>query len=207
MAKTKSSKRWLKEHFSDPYVEKAKLEGYRSRAAYKLLEIHEKHTLFLPGMTVVDLGAAPGGWSQVAKALVGAKGRVFALDRLTLHPIPGVTFLQGDFTELTVLDGLMKILEGQRVDIVLSDMAPNMTGISSVDQLQSTYLVELALDFACQTLVKGGILLCKLFHGKGFDDFVMTLRKRFLEVKMCKPAASRRRSSEVYALARGFKAD
>lgn len=202
MSKKSSSRRWLREHFSDVYVKQAQQEGYRSRAVYKLLELQEKDKLFKPGMVVVDLGAAPGGWSQVIIEAVGAKGRVIAMDILPMETIPGVEFIQGDFTEDTVFKQLLEELGESHVDWVVSDMAPNISGIDSVDQPRSILLAELALDFALQVLDNNGGLLVKVFQGEGFDDFLKQVKKSFKKVVIRKPKASRGRSSEVYVLAR-----
>jgi 23S rRNA (uridine2552-2'-O)-methyltransferase len=198
----KSSQRWLREHFSDPYVKQAQLLGYRSRAVFKLKEIQERDKIFRPGMTVVDLGAAPGGWSQVVTKLVGRKGRVIALDILPMEPIEGVEFILGDFNEEALLDELLASLDGARVDWVLSDMAPNLSGIDSVDQPRSIALAELALDFANTVLGDGGGFLVKVFQGDGFDPFLVALRQNFKKVIIRKPKASRDRSREVYILAK-----
>lgn len=205
MARTKSSRRWLAEHFSDPYVKRAQQEGYRSRAAYKLLELQEKDKLFSPGMVVVDLGASPGGWSQTAAKLVGRQGRIFALDILPMEEIKGVEFIQGDFTDEVVCQHLLEKIQGTQVDLVISDMAPNISGISGVDNPRSIYLAELALDFARQVLKPGGNLLLKLFQGEGFDSFLAALRKMFGSVSVRKPPASKARSAEVYLVAKGYK--
>lgn len=205
MARTKSSRRWLREHFQDPYVQRAQQEGYRSRAVYKLLEIQERDGLIRPGMTVVDLGAAPGGWSQVARALVGPKGRVVATDILDMAPLEGVEFLQGDFREQAVLERLLALLGEARADLVISDMAPNMSGINAVDQPAAMYLAELALDLARTILRPGGGFLVKLFQGEGSDAFLAELRRSFAGVTIRKPKASRPRSREVYVLARNYR--
>lgn len=205
MARSKSSKQWLRDHFADPYVKRAQREGYRSRAAYKLLEIQQKDKLLKPGMVVVDLGAAPGGWSQVAINCVGRKGRVFALDILAMPEITGVEFIEGDFREEGVLAALRARLEGLPVDVLLSDMAPNMSGLSGVDQPRVMYLAELALDLSRQVLHPGGVMLIKLFQGEGFDAFLLELRKHFSQVLVRKPPASKQRSPEVYLVAKGFK--
>ncbi len=197
MKKSKTSKQWMMEHVSDPFVQRAQKEGYRSRAAYKLLEIAERDRLLKPGMVVVDLGATPGGWSQVA----AAKGcRVIALDLLPMQPLPGVEFIQGDFREDEVLAQLEARLAGQRVDLVISDMAPNISGISVADQARAMHLVELALDFASNHLRPGGALLVKAFQGAGFEDFMRLMRSHFAKVVVRKPKASRDRSSEQYLL-------
>ncbi|HRO86586.1 MAG: 23S rRNA (uridine(2552)-2'-O)-methyltransferase RlmE [Chiayiivirga sp.] len=201
MARSKSSQRWLREHFSDPFVKKAQAEGLRSRAAYKLEELLERDRVLKPGMVVVDLGAAPGGWSQLVRRELGDSGRVIALDILDMPPLAGVEFILGDFREPEPLARLEALLDGQPVDLVLSDMAPNMSGMDAVDQPRSMYLAELARDFADQHLRAGGTFLIKLFQGAGFDDYIRDLRRRYRQVKVRKPEASRSRSSEVYALA------
>jgi 23S rRNA (uridine2552-2'-O)-methyltransferase len=205
MSRSKSSGRWLKEHFDDEYVKRAQHEGYRSRAVFKLEELQQKDRLLKPGQVVVDLGAAPGGWSQYAEKIVGAKGKVFALDILEMDPIAGVEFLQGDFREQEVLDRLMEQLKGRQVDLVMSDMAPNISGMNAVDQPRVMYLCELALDFARKTLAPGGLFVAKIFQGEGFDEFIKELRPLFDKVVFRKPKASRPRSREVYVVARGFK--
>ncbi len=201
--RSKSSQRWLKEHFSDPYVKKAQAEGLRSRAAYKLEELVERDRLLKPGMVVVDLGAAPGGWSQWVRQSMGDSGRVVALDILEMPSLAGVEFIHGDFREDEVLAQLEAMLNGQPVDLVLSDMAPNMSGVDAVDLPRAMYLAELAMEFADRHLRPGGAFLIKLFQGVGFDDYVRALRKRYARVVIRKPAASRKRSTEVYALAQG----
>ena len=203
MARSKSSQRWLKEHFSDPFVKRAQAEGLRSRAAFKLEELLERDRLLRPGMVVVDLGAAPGGWSQLVRQRLGDAGRVVALDILDMPPIAGVDFIHGDFRENEALSRLQALLQGQPVDLVLSDMAPNMSGVESVDQARSMYLAELARDFAQDHLKPGGAFLIKLFQGVGFDAYVLDLKRRYAKVTVRKPKASRSRSSEVYALATG----
>ena len=206
MAKrSKSSARWLAEHAADPYVKRAHEEGWRSRAAIKLEDIQQSDRILRPGMTVVDLGAAPGGWSQYAARLLGEKGRVIAMDILEMPAIPGVEFLQGDFNDEAVLQRLLELVGPGRVDLVMSDMAPNMMGISDVDHDRSMNLVELALDFAGRTLRPGGDFLAKVFQGRGFQPFVAQLRQQFESVKLRKPKASRARSAEVYVLARGYR--
>ncbi|GAB3337035.1 23S rRNA (uridine(2552)-2'-O)-methyltransferase RlmE [Marilutibacter aestuarii] len=209
--RSKSSQRWLKEHFSDPFVKKAQSEGMRSRAAYKLEEVVARDRLLKPDMTVVDLGAAPGGWSQwVRQELdrIDARrpGRVIALDILEMPPLAGVEFLHGDFREDGVLSELVASLGGKPVDLVLSDMAPNKSGVDAVDMPRAMYLAELAMDFADHHLRVGGAFLIKLFQGVGFDDYVKELRRRYDKVVIRKPAASRKRSPEVYALAQGKRA-
>lgn len=206
MARSKSSKTWLKEHFDDAYVRKSREEGYRSRASYKLLAIQEKDGLFKPGMLVVDLGAAPGGWSQVAARLVGPGGRVLASDILYMDPLPDVDFVQGDFTEQSCFEEILQRLGSQPLDLVISDMAPNMSGMADIDQPRAMYLVELALDFARETLKPGGTLLMKVFQGEGFEALLAELRANFSQVLSRKPEASRSRSREIYLLAKGFKA-
>ena len=206
--RSKSSQLWLKEHFSDPYVKKAQADGMRSRAAYKLEELLERGKLLKPGMVVVDLGAAPGGWSQVLRKALrdkrgDDKGRVVALDILDMPPIAGVEFIHGDFREAEALSRLETLIQGQTVDLVLSDMAPNMTGVDTVDLARAMYLSELARDFADAHLKPGGNFLIKLFQGEGFDAYVADLRRRYTKLVIRKPAASRRRSNEVYALATG----
>lgn len=203
MAKSKSSKRWLAEHFDDHYVRLAQQQGLRSRSAFKLLEMHEKYGLVKPGMTVVDLGAAPGGWCQVVRPLVGDTGRVIGLDVLDMEPVPGVEFICGDFTEDEPLAQLEQALQGRPVDLVLSDMAPNMSGMAAIDQARAMYLAELALEFAREHLRPGGDFLIKLFQGADFDAFVAEARALFDKVLVRKPKASRARSREVYLLARG----
>ena len=201
MARSKSSQVWLKEHFSDPYVKRAQAEGWRSRAVYKLEELIERDRLLKPGMTIVDLGAAPGGWSQMARQRLGDSGRIVALDILPMDSIAGVDFLCGDFREDEVLRQLEALLDGQPVDLVLSDMAPNMSGVGEVDQIRVMDLADLAEDFARQHLKPGGAFLIKLFQGAGFDDYVKRLRAGYGRVSIRKPKASRPRSPEVYALA------
>lgn len=205
MAKSRSSKRWLTEHFNDDYVKRAQKEGLRSRAVFKLSELDERYHLLKPGMKVVDLGAAPGGWSEYAAGRVGAKGRVVALDILDMPPIAGVDFIQGDFREDAVLDKLREAVGCDKVQMVLSDMAPNMSGSKAVDIPRAMYLAELALDAARELLENGGDFVIKLFHGEGFDQFVQTVRREFSSISIKKPDASRSRSREVYLLAAGFK--
>jgi 23S rRNA (uridine2552-2'-O)-methyltransferase len=205
-SKNSSSKAWLKEHFDDSYVQRAQRDGYRSRACYKLLEIHEKDRLFKPGMTVVDLGAAPGGWSQVAVKLVGESGRVIASDILPMGFLAGVDFIQGDFAEEEVLDRILQSINGVPVDLVISDMAPNMSGMAAVDQPRSMHLVELAAEMAKQVLKPKGTFLTKVFQGEGFETLVADTRQCFDAVLTRKPNASRARSREVFLLAKGYKA-
>jgi 23S rRNA (uridine2552-2'-O)-methyltransferase len=206
MPRSKSSARWLKEHFDDPYVRRAQAEGLRSRAAFKLDELLERDRLLKPGMSVVDLGAAPGGWSQLLRERLGDNGRIIALDILPMQGIGGVEFIQGDFREDPVLEALQARLNGARLDLVLSDMAPNISGISDADQARSMHLAELALDFARNWLKPGGSFLVKLFQGTGFDEYLRGLRTGFSRVTLRKPKASRARSREVYALATGWRA-
>lgn len=204
-SRSKSSARWLQEHFDDQYVKRSQEDGWRSRASYKLLEIHEKDKLFRPGMSVVDLGAAPGGWTQVAAEIIGDSGRIVASDILPMDPIAGATFVQGDFTEDQVLEEILTAIGSDQVDLVISDMAPNMSGAQSVDQPKAMYLVELALDLARQVLRKNGVFLAKVFQGEGFEPYLKDLRSSFTKVITRKPDASRARSREVYLLAKGFK--
>ncbi len=202
MARSKSSKRWLAEHFDDPYVKLAQKKGLRSRSAFKLLELQDKYQLIRPDMIVVDLGAAPGGWCQVAQSLLGDNGRLIAMDILPMEPLPGVQFIQGDFAEDESLHAIEEALQGKRVDLVLSDLAPNMSGVTAIDQAKAMYLAELALDFMRAQLKPGGDFLVKLFQGEGFDGFVREVRSLFGQVRVRKPKASRPRSREVYLLAR-----
>lgn len=205
MKRSKSSGRWLQEHFDDHYVKQAQKDGYRSRACYKLLEIQEKDRLIKKGMNLVDLGAAPGSWSQVAAKLVGDEGRVFASDILAMDALAGVSFIQGDFRDETVLNALLSAVGGQNIDLVISDMAPNISGTKSVDQSRAMYLAELALDFAVQVLRPGGHLLIKVFQGEGIDEYRRLLSNSFQSVKTRKPKASRPRSREVYLVAQGYR--
>jgi 23S rRNA (uridine2552-2'-O)-methyltransferase len=203
--KRSSSKAWLREHHDDEYVLRARAEGYRSRACYKLLELQERDRLLRPGMSVADLGSAPGGWSQVAAELVGHRGRVIASDILPMDSVAGVTFIQGDFTEDEVFDRILAEIGEEKLDLVISDMAPNISGMSAVDQPRSMYLVELALDFALRTLRPGGDFAAKVFQGEGFEEVLRSARDGFDRVLTRKPAASRPRSREVYLVARGMK--
>ena len=205
MARSKSSGRWLQEHEADEYVLRARKEGYRSRAAYKLLEINDKDCLLRDGMTVIDLGSAPGGWSQVANKLVGNKGKVVALDILPMEPIAGVEFIQGDFRDDDVFSDLLSRVENSGVDLVISDIAPNISGMAAMDQPRAMYLAELALDTARQVLKPGGVFLVKLFQGEGYEEYLKDVRTSFAKVLIRKPKASRARSREVYLLASGFK--
>jgi 23S rRNA (uridine2552-2'-O)-methyltransferase len=200
-----SSSRWLKEHFDDKYVNEAKKRGYRSRAIFKIEEIQNKDKLLRPGMTVVDLGAAPGGWSQYSAGIVGDRGRVIACDILPMDPIVGVAFLQGDFREEAVLEALLDRIQPDMVDVVMSDMAPNIAGNNSVDQPRAMYLVELALDMCRQVLTPNGSFVVKVFQGEGFDDYVKEVRNLFKVVKIRKPDSSRARSREVFVVASGYK--
>jgi 23S rRNA (uridine2552-2'-O)-methyltransferase len=201
MAKT--SRAWMRRHVTDAYVKRARQEGYRSRAAYKLMEIDARDRLLRPGMTVVDLGAAPGGWSQVAAERVGPKGRVLALDLLQMTPLAGVEFLQGDFRDADVEARLADALGSTGADLVLSDMAPNISGVAVTDQARSIELAELAMEFACKWLKPGGRFLVKLFQGEGFEGFLKLMQARFRKVVVRKPGASRDRSSETYLLGSG----
>ncbi len=203
MKPTKTSKQWMREHINDPYVQQAQRDGYRSRAAFKLLEIDERDHLLKPGMVVVDLGATPGGWSQVAANIVGDGGKVIALDLLPLNPLPRVEFILGDFRDDGVLAQLEAMLGGKQIGIVISDMAPNISGIDSSDQARSIHLAELALEFAVQHLKPGGAFLVKVFQGAGFEEYVKLMRGHFARVVTRKPKASRDRSSEVYMLGLG----
>lgn len=205
MSRSKSSKKWLKEHFDDEYVQRAQKDGYRSRAIYKLIEIQEKDRLIKPGMTVIDLGAAPGGWSEYAVKLVGKKGRMIALDILPMEPIAGVYIIEGDFREDEALNSLVQAMGEDKADLVFSDMAPNISGMDVVDIPRAYYLAELALDLAQRMLKPGGALLVKLFQGEGFDDYHRAMKQNFARVVVRKPKASRARSREIYALATGYK--
>ncbi|XBS20098.1 23S rRNA (uridine(2552)-2'-O)-methyltransferase RlmE [Methylomarinum sp. Ch1-1] len=205
MARSKSSRQWMQEHFQDEYVKKAQIQGYRSRAVFKLMEIQDKDKIIRPGMNVVDLGAAPGGWSEYVRKILAKKDKVIALDLLAIEPIEGVEFIQGDFREDEVLDELYRVLDGEPVDLLLSDMAPNMSGNKAMDQPRAIYLGELALDTAQTVLTKGGTMLIKMFQGAGFDAYLNDVKKYFNSVTIRKPKASRARSNEVYILAKGFK--
>ncbi|KTD46706.1 ribosomal RNA large subunit methyltransferase (cell division protein FtsJ) [Legionella rubrilucens] len=204
MPRSKSSKRWLQEHFDDVYVKKAQSEGYRSRAVYKLKEVDVKEHLLRPGMTVVDLGAAPGGWTQYVSQKLEGHGRIVALDILPMDALPDVDFIQGDFREDDVLHQLTNLIPERSVDLLLSDMAPNMSGTAAVDIPRAMYLAELAFDFADKTLKPGGSMLIKIFHGAGFDELIKQARTRFEKVVIRKPMASRSRSRETYLLAKGY---
>ena len=205
MKKSHSSKQWLRRHVNDPYVQRSKKEGYRSRSVYKLTEIDERDKLLRTGQVVVDLGAAPGGWSQVLAKRVGAQGTVIAIDLLEMEPVSGVTFVQGDFGSKKGLEAVQAALQGRRADLVLSDMAPNMTGIAVSDQARSMELAELARDFALLHLQPDGALLIKIFQGAGYDEYLLSLRRAFRKVVIRKPDASRGESAEQYLLARGLK--
>jgi 23S rRNA (uridine2552-2'-O)-methyltransferase len=200
-----SSKRWLHEHRSDTYVKQARHEGYRSRAVYKLEELDQRDHLLRPGISMVDLGAAPGGWSQYAQRRLGDKARIVALDVLPMDPLPGVTFIQGDFREAPVLDALEAAVGEAKVDLVLSVMAPNISGVDAADQAGTVHLAELALEFARARLKPGGVFVAKLFQGEGFDEFLKELRQNFSKVSLRKPKASRPRSREIYLVARGLR--
>jgi len=204
-SRSKTSGRWLREHFDDHYVKEAQRHGYRSRAVFKLIELLEKDAVLKPGMTVIDLGAAPGGWSQIAAKKVGDNGRVIASDILPMDSLPDVEFLQGDFSDEDIFAQLMNLIGDRPVDLVLSDMAPNMSGMRAVDQPRSMHLVELALDMATRVLRPGGAFICKVFQGEGFDQIMLEARQHFPKVQTRKPAASRPRSREVYLVAKGFK--
>ena len=205
MAKSESSRRWMERHLKDVYVQRAQKDGYRSRAAYKLIELNAKDKILRAGMTVVDLGAAPGGWSQVAATTVGTRGRVVALDILPMDALPEVTFLQGDFHDEEVLAQLLSTLNERPVDLVLSDLSPNISGVRVADQARGMYLVELAWDFAKRVLKPGGHLVFKVFQGEGFDAFYLALKPHFGAVALRKPPASRDRSREMYVVAKAYK--
>jgi 23S rRNA (uridine2552-2'-O)-methyltransferase len=205
MARSKTSLEWLKRHVNDPYVKQAQKDGYRSRASYKLLELQEKYKLIRPGMSVVDLGAAPGGWSQVTSRLIGGQGRLIASDILEMDSIPDVTFIQGDFTQDEVLARILEAVGNSQVDLVISDMAPNMSGTPEVDMPRAMFLCELALDLATRVLKPGGDFLIKIFQGEGFDMYLKDVRTKFDKVQMRKPSSSRDRSREQYLLGKGFK--
>ena len=205
MARSKSSNRWLEEHVNDPYVKKAQVDGYRSRASYKLLELIDKDRLLRPGMTVLDLGSTPGGWSQVVAPLLGKQGKTIASDILPMDPIPDVVFIEGDFTEQEVFDAILAQLDNDKADLVMSDMAPNISGVDAADQAASMYLVELALDMAIAVLKPGANYVAKVFHGEGYDQYLKDMREHFNKVVVRKPDASRSRSREVYVVGKGFK--
>ena len=206
MARSKTSAGWLKEHVDDVWVQKAQQDGYRTRASYKLIELDDKDQLIKAGMTVVDLGAAPGGWSQVVTRTLKGNGTIIASDILPMDPIEDVNFIQGDFTEESVFDELMSVIDGRPVDLVISDMAPNMSGVASIDQPGAMYLVELALDMARQVLRPNGQFVAKVFQGEGFDQYLDDVRTSFSKVMIRKPKASRARSREVYVVGKGFRA-
>ena len=205
MARSKTSQRWLKEHFDDPYVKMAQKDGYRSRASYKLIELNDKDKLIRPGMLVMDLGSAPGGWSQVAGKIVGDHGRVIASDILPMDPLDNVDFIQGDFTDEAVFQQILAKLNGRQPDLIISDIAPNISGVAAADQAASMYLVELTLDMVRQVLKPGGNYAVKVFQGEGSDEFLRDVRSSFEKVMIRKPEASRPRSREVYLVAKGFK--
>jgi 23S rRNA (uridine2552-2'-O)-methyltransferase len=205
MARSKSSASWMQRHLSDPFVKQAQKDGYRSRSAFKLIELNEKDHLIRPGMRILDLGSAPGGWSQVAGKIVGDKGRVLATDILPMDTLRNVDFIQGDFTDDAIVDQLLAWLGGGRFDLILSDIAPNITGIASADQAGSIYFLELALDTVARTLKPGATFAAKMFQGSGSDQYLKTLRTQFGKVTIRKPAASRPESREVYVVAKGFK--
>ena len=205
MSRSKSSGNWLQQHVNDPYVKQAQKDGYRSRASYKLIQLNEKDKLIRPGMLIVDLGSAPGGWSQVAAKLVGAKGKVIATDILPMDPLENVDFILGDFTEQAVVDRILARLENRKPDLIICDIAPNISGIDVADQASSMYLVELALDMARQVLKTKGDFVAKVFQGAGSEAYLKELRRSFEKLLIRKPAASRPRSREVYVVAKGFK--
>ncbi len=205
MARSKSSHRWMQEHVNDPYVKQAQKEGYRSRSAYKLIELNEKDRLIRPGMLIMDLGSAPGGWSQVAGKLVGEKGRVLATDILPMDSLKNVDFIQGDFTDEAVLNQILEALNGQKPDLIISDIAPNLSGIDSADQGTSIYLVELVLDMVRRVLKPKGNFVVKVFQGSGSDAYLKDVRSSFEKISVRKPKSSRPRSREVYVVAKGFK--
>lgn len=204
MARTKTSNKWLTEHFNDEFVKRAQKEGYRSRAVYKLMEMDDKDQLLKSGMSVVDLGASPGGWSELLSKRVGGTGRLFALDILPMDALGNVTFIEGDFTDQLVYDQLIKELNGKWVDLVISDMSPNVSGIKAVDQPKMMYLAELALEFAINVLKPGGTFLTKVFTGEGIDEYKREIRLHFASIAIRKPKASRPRSSEIYLIAKQF---
>ncbi len=205
MARSKTSAKWLQEHVNDPYVKQAQLDGYRSRASYKLIEINKKDKLIKPGMLAIDLGSAPGGWSQIMAPWVGSKGKVIASDILPMDTLNDVDFIQGDFTEDEVFEQIMSAIDGRSVDVVVSDMAPNLSGVNAADQYSSMYLVELALDMARKVLKPGGSFCAKVFQGVGYEEYLKDVRESFDKVLIRKPAASRPRSREVYLVGKGFK--
>ena len=205
MARSKSSASWLSRHLSDPFVKQAQKDGYRSRSAYKLIELNESDRLLQPGMRVMDLGSTPGGWSQVAGRLIGGKGRILATDILPMDSLPNVDFIQGDFTDEAIVQQLLDWLDGGKFDLIMSDIAPNLSGISIADQAKSIYFLELALDTVRKTLKPGATFAAKMFQGSGSDQYLKELRTHFSKVSIRKPAASRKESREVYLVAKGFK--
>jgi len=205
MARSKSSASWLSRHLSDPFVKQAQKDGYRSRSAYKLIELNESDHLLRPGMRVMDLGSTPGGWSQVASRLIGGKGRILATDILPMDSLPNVDFIQGDFTDEAIVQQLLDWLDGGKFDLIMSDIAPNLSGISISDQAKSIYFLELALDTVCKTLKPGATFVAKMFQGSGSDQYIKELRTHFSKVSIRKPSASRKESREVYLVAKGFK--
>ena len=205
MARSKSSASWLSRHLSDPFVKQAQKDGYRSRSAYKLIELNESDHLLRPGMRVMDLGSTPGGWSQVASRLIGGKGRILATDILPMDSLPNVDFIQGDFTDEAIVQQLLDWLDGGKFDLIMSDIAPNLSGISIADQAKSIYFLELALDTVRKTLKPGATFVAKMFQGSGSDQYLKELRTHFSKVSIRKPAASRKESREVYLVAKGFK--
>lgn len=205
MARSKTSAKWLQEHVNDPYVKQAQVDGYRSRASYKLIEINKKDKLIKPGMLAIDLGSAPGGWSQIMAPWVGSKGKVIASDILPMDTLNDVDFIQGDFTEDEVFEQIMSAIDGRPVDVVVSDMAPNLSGVNAADQYSSMYLVELALDMARKVLKPGGSFCAKVFQGVGYEEYLKDVRESFDKVLIRKPAASRPRSREIYLVGKGFK--
>lgn len=207
MTKSKGTQRsaWMQEHLDDVYVQKANAEGWRSRAVFKLKEIDEKDHLIRPGMNILDLGAAPGGWSQYASRKLSGRGNIIATDLLMMDSLPDVTFIQGDFTEQSVLDDILRALDAQPVDLVMSDMAPNMSGMKAIDQPKSMYLVELALDLALNSLARDGVFLTKVFQGEGYDELIKNMRLQFRDVISRKPQASRARSREIYLIGKGIR--
>jgi 23S rRNA (uridine2552-2'-O)-methyltransferase len=206
MGRSKSSASWLSRHLSDPFVKQAQKDGYRSRSAYKLIELNEKDKLIRPGMRIMDLGSAPGGWSQVAGKIVGDKGRILATDILPMDALRNVDFIQGDFTDEGIVQQLLDWLGGGKFDLIICDIAPNLTGIDSADQASSIYFLELALDTVTKTLKPGATFVAKMFQGTGSDQYLKELRTHFDKVLIRKPAASRKESREVYLVAKGFKA-
>ena len=205
MARSRTSNKWLREHFDDEFVKRAQKEGYRSRAVYKLMEIDDKDRLLKPGMVVVDLGAAPGSWCELVAKRIAPSGRIIALDILPMDALEDVTFIQGDFTQQAVYDQLIETLDGQKVDLVISDMAPNMSGMKAVDQPKAMYLAELALEFAQNVLKPGGDFLTKVFTGSGLDEYKKELRQHFAKIIVRKPKSSRPRSPEIYLLAKQYR--